>query len=112
LFEKDIKEREGELNRRMRLDLLQHQFDAVFILCFNIGIGGFLESNIYKFLQQQDNEAAFSYWRKWKKAKDPKTGKLEVSPGLVNRRAREINLFCNDLKDINDYKAYEDTNNG
>lgn len=111
LLDKDIQDREEELNQKMGLTLTQNQFDALFILCFNIGVGGFLSSNIYKFLQKGDNASAFQYWRKWINVTNPKTGKLEVCNGLVNRREREINLFINNLTNINDYKTFKEQTN-
>lgn len=104
LFDKDIREREGELNHGMALTLTQHQFDAVFILCFNIGVKRFLSSTLYKKLKLKDFGYTYIYWRQWNKFTDPKTGKKKVSEGLISRRAREINLFWNDLKNIDDYK--------
>jgi len=116
LFDKDITDREGELNKGMGVLLTQHQFDAVFILCFNIGVSKFLSSSLYKFLDmggaftphQKDEDILSFYqsWKKWNKITDLDTGKKKVSKGLVNRRAREVNLFRNDLKSINDYKNF------
>lgn len=108
LFDKDIRVREGELNHGMGLTLTQHQFDAIFILCFNIGVDRFFSSNIYKFLKKLDNMSAFQYWKKWIKITDPETGKLKVCKGLVKRRPREINLFLNNLTNIKDYKNFKE----
>lgn len=110
LFLIDIRERESHLNKGMGVLLTQHQFDAVFILCFNIGVRKFLSSSVYKLLKTfgTDNMAIFEYWKRWNKITDPDTGKKKVSKSLVSRRAREINLFVNDLTNINDYKTFKD----
>jgi lysozyme len=112
LFDKDIADREMELNSGVDLILNQHQFDAIFILCFNIGVSKFLSSNIYKFLKKPDIISGFQSWYKWNKVTDPETGKKKVSKGLVSRREREINLFANDLKNINDYIKFGGELNG
>jgi len=106
LFENDVLVREKGLNNKMGMSLKQHEFDAIFILSFNIGVDAFFFSSMYKFLKISDRKSVPQYWKKWNKIKDPETGKLKVCNGLVNRRAREVNLFMNDLKDINDYKKF------
>lgn len=111
LFEKDIEDREGELNSKMFLTLAQNQFDAIFILCFNIGIDKFLSSSVYKFLKLKDTASSIRYWKKWNKITDPETGKLKVSKGLVNRRKREIKLFLNNINNIDDYKNFKGKEN-
>lgn len=108
LLDDDIKVREGELNQRMELILTQNQFDALFILCFNIGVDSFLSSSIYKYLKKGDKIMSYKYWKKWNKITDPDTGKLILCNGLVNRRSREINLFINDLTNIDDYKNFKE----
>lgn len=108
LFDKDILDREVELNRGLEIELYPHQFDAIFILCFNIGVGSFFSSSIYKFLKTPDKISAFQYWKKWNKITDPETGKKKVCKSLVSRRAREINLFINNLTDINDYINFKE----
>lgn len=116
LFDKDIADREGELNYRIGLTLsylplIQHKFDAIFILSFNIGVYNFFNSYLYTIIKASGANKIITlekdwkkYWKQWNKITDPETGKKRVSKGLVSRRAREINLFCNDLKNIDDYK--------
>ena len=106
ILNKDIFEREGQLNRKIEIQLTQNQFDAVFIFSFNIGIPGFFSSTTYKFLKVPDNKSAFIWWKKWNKVTDSETGEKVVSPGLVSRRAREINLFINNLTCIKAYKIF------
>lgn len=106
LLDKDIFEREGELNRKTEIELAQHQFDSVFIFSFNIGIPGFFSSSAYRFLKVPDNKSAFKSWKEWNKVTDPETKQKVVCNGLMSRRAREVNLFINDLKNINDYIGF------
>ena len=108
IHEKDIFEREGDLNKKIEIPLTQHQFDAVFIFSFNIGIPGFFSSGAYRYLKIPDNNSAFNSWKEWNKVTDPVTKIKSVCEGLVSRRAREINLFMNNLIDINDYINFKE----
>jgi GH24 family phage-related lysozyme (muramidase) len=108
ILNKDIFDREGELNRIIEIQLTQHQFDAVFIFSFNIGIPGFSTSSAYRYLKVPDNDLAYKSWKEWNKTTDPVTKKKVVCPGLVSRRAREVNLFVNNLTCIEGYKSFKE----
>lgn len=78
--------------RRHTLTLNQNQFDALTCLVFNIGQTQFEASKTLKYLQAQNLERAVVEWAGFNKIRN-KQGKLVVCPGLVRRRAAELNLF-------------------
>lgn len=86
LFLEDIKPIEKMLNSR-QLDLNQNQYDALVSFIFNIGETKFLGSTLYKCLKNKQFKTAGEQFSKWVYA----NGK--ISKGLVNRRAKEKELF-------------------
>jgi lysozyme len=67
--------------------LTSNQFSACVSLCYNIGISGFTNSSVVKYIHQRELYNAAGSFKLWNKA----GGK--VSNGLVRRRAAECNLF-------------------
>lgn len=76
----------------------EYQLAAMVSLAFNIGLGGpkkpgFSTSTVLKAFNAGDDAAAARAFLMWNKYTNPKTGKREVSEGLVLRRAREAALY-------------------
>lgn len=69
----------------------QPKFDALEALAFNIGCGGFLRSTVLREHNRGDYRAAAKAFGLWNKERI--NGKLVVSKGLVNRRAKEAALY-------------------
>ncbi len=65
----------------------QNQFDAMVLLCFNIGIGGFGKSTVLRCHNARDYQAAARAFSLWNKS----GGK--VYAGLTRRRAEEAALY-------------------
>lgn len=65
----------------------QNQFDAMVSLAFNIGLSAFGRSTVLRKFNAGDTAGAAEAFRLWNKAGG------QVSPGLVRRRAREVELF-------------------
>jgi len=89
LFQKDLIIYESAVNTVVRRPVLQHEFDALCILAFNIGLRAFRTSSVVKMLNGQPSryktlEAA---WKAW----NMDGGK--ESRGLNNRRAAEWVVF-------------------
>ena len=79
---------------RSGLKLTQNQFDALFFLIFNIGAPRFLSSTVYKKVRLGANRKDIeNAWLMWNKITDPKTKTLVISPGLINRRKKEIAYY-------------------
>lgn len=70
-----------------------NQFGAMVSLCFNIGSGGFSRSSVRRFHVDGEVSAAASAFLMWCKVRDPETGKLRKSNGLLRRRSREKELY-------------------
>jgi lysozyme len=85
LFDGYINSMVGRL-RTCPLALLQHQFDAVGSLAYNIGLGAFLGSTIYKVLSVRGVD--LSSWLYF--VNDAKGHRDE---GLIRRRRLELKLF-------------------
>lgn len=73
--------------------LRQHEFDALVCFVYNIGATAFLNGGVDDALNRGDKKGALELWAKYRNARNPATGKLEKSAGLVNRRNAEIALF-------------------
>lgn len=71
----------------------QNQFDAMVLLCYNIGVGGFKKSSVLKAHNRGDFAAAARAFGLWNKS----GGK--VYQGLVKRRADEAALYLTPVDD-------------
>jgi len=65
----------------------QDQFDAMVSLAYNIGTGAFSKSTLLKKHLERNYGLASNEFPKWNKAGG------QVVPGLVNRRAKEQELY-------------------
>lgn len=89
----DLKTAEKEVKAH-RLVLSQNQFDALVSFVFNVGGGNFRRSTLLRKAKANVNDTSIAEeFRKWNKARNPKTGKLEVLPGLTRRREDELKLY-------------------
>lgn len=80
---------QGSLNGGYTLN--QHQFDALVLLVFNIGITAYRHSTLLRRLQNGDKTGAAEQFLRWNKI--TVNGVKQTSRGLVNRRAAERELF-------------------
>ena len=87
LLKQDIARFEKEVNASVNVPLTQHQFDALVIFAFNVGVNAFKKSTLLKHINGNDFGAIPAEFRRWNKSK----GKMML--GLTNRREREIRLF-------------------
>jgi lysozyme len=71
----------------IKVKLTDNQFAAILSLVYNIGIGAFTKSTLLKALNSGDTLKAADEFLKWNKASGL------VVKGLVNRRAKERELF-------------------
>ena len=65
----------------------QNEFDAMVLLCFNIGVGGFSKSTVLKCHNRGDKQAAARAFVLWNKSGG------RVYEGLTRRRAEEAALY-------------------
>lgn len=94
LLRADVGLAEDVVRRRVRVELIQNQFDALVSFTFNVGARGFVTSSlltrINRKASREDIRRAFMMWIK---VRDPKTGQRVQSQGLVRRRMKEADLF-------------------
>ncbi len=93
LLIEDLKEASWAVNKGVKVDITQNQFNALVSFAFNVGVGAFLESTALSRLNNKKYEAAAEALTWFNKITNPITKKKEVSPGLVNRRKKERELF-------------------
>lgn len=93
LLRSDIRWVEDTINRLVKVNINQNQFDALGSLVFNIGASQFSKSSVLRRLNAGEYEEAANAFLMWNKQKDKKTGKMNVLPGLVKRRQEERALF-------------------
>lgn len=82
-----VKSFEAKVNEVILLPMTQNQFDAMVLLCYNIGESGFARSSVVRNFNAGNLQKAADSFLLWNKA----GGK--VSKGLTNRRQKERNLF-------------------
>jgi len=80
-------ERDFDINPLIKVNITQNQFDALTSFAYNVGIGKFINSTLLRKLNEKDFAGASAEFPKWVRA----NGK--VLKGLVNRRAKEQQLF-------------------
>ena len=82
-----VKSFEAQVNKSILLTMTQNQFDAMVLLCYNIGESGFARSSVVRNFNAGNLQKAADSFLLWNKA----GGK--VVRGLVNRRNIERTLF-------------------
>ena len=82
-----VKSFEAQVNKAILPTMAQNQFDAMVLLCYNIGESGFARSSVVRNFNAGNLQKAADSFLLWNKA----GGK--VVRGLVNRRNIERTLF-------------------
>ena len=86
-LQEDVKEAEDAVNKLVKIDLTQDQFDALVSFTFNLGAGSLQQSTLLKKVNAGDTEGAAQEFQRWNRA----GGKVLV--GLTKRRLGEADLF-------------------
>lgn len=87
MLQADLKNFEDWVNKLVKVELTQGQFDALVSFCFNLGPGALDSSTLLKLVNQQKFALAADQFKRWNKA-----GGVELS-GLTKRRLAERELF-------------------
>ena len=82
-----VKSFEEQVNKSILLPMTQNQFDAMVLLCYNIGKSGFARSSVVRNFNLGNIQKAADSFLLWNKAGG------RVVQGLVNRRKKERELF-------------------
>lgn len=91
LLAKDVVIAEDAVNSAVRVDLNQHEFDALVSFTFNVGGGAFRKSTLLRKLNAGRYEDVPTELRKWVRAGGKRCH------GLAVRREKEIALWKGDL---------------
>lgn len=92
LFEADIAGFEDALNKSLRVEVTQNEFDALVSLAFNIGANALRSSKSFRYLLNEGKKARFAdAILSFNKARV--RGRLQVVKGLSLRREAERKLF-------------------
>ncbi|MCY1388643.1 Lysozyme RrrD [compost metagenome] len=83
----DVQRFEPEVERLVKVQLSQSQWDALMSFTYNLGAANLESSTLLKLLNRKDYAGAADQFPRWNRA----GGK--VLPGLVRRRAAERDLF-------------------
>ena len=89
-FAEDIKPREVEVNRALKTEINQNQFDSLFCFYYNEGV---LPRLVLDLIASGNFEQATLHMLAYNKVRNRKTGILEFNQGLYNRRLKEQKLF-------------------
>jgi lysozyme len=88
----EIAQKQVDLKKLIKVPVTQNQIDSITSLAFNIGTNAFKKSTLLKLLNAgTDKKIVADQFLKWNKGTID--GKLQVIPGLTNRRILEKNLF-------------------
>ncbi|UOG92589.1 MAG: lysozyme [Candidatus Thiothrix sulfatifontis] len=91
LFFRDLQPFVKLIRESIDVNIKQHQFDALVMFAFNIGIGGFKGSSVLKIINGSfDDNCADELkiaWKAWNKSQGV------INNGLINRRKCELNIY-------------------
>lgn len=93
LLREDLQKFEKAVEKYVKVELNQNQFDALVSLAYNIGSGSFSKSTLLKKLNAGDYTEAAEQFLVWNKM--TVNGVKKESDGLKNRRQKERELFLN-----------------
>lgn len=83
----DLAKFEKAVNAAVKVQLAQHQFDALVAFTYNVGAGAFQGSTLLRQINAGNFNLARANFMKWVK------GGGRTLPGLVRRRTSEADLF-------------------
>jgi type VI secretion system secreted protein VgrG len=95
LFMTDLSKYAYSVSSKVTVSLSQHQFDALVIFAYNVGIEGFSSSSVVRLVNDPNAQTAQksleSAWKAWNKSQGV------VNAGLVNRRNAEWKIYSKNI---------------
>jgi lysozyme len=104
LFDKDVQKFVDGVNKLVKVEINQNQFDALVSFAYNLGIGALKKSTLLQYVNKKQFDKAANEFDRWNKA----DGK--VLKGLVNRRNSEEALFEEEALFVTPVKIEPDLN--
>lgn len=89
----DVTDRAKAVRRMCSVEPSENELGALVSLAYNIGLEGLRRSTALRQHNAGNRQAAARAFALWNKARNPRTGQLEVLDGLTARRAREAALY-------------------
>ncbi len=89
----DLTGRAAELRKLCTVPPAENELGAMVSLAYNIGLAAFKRSTVLRQHNAGNRQAAARAFGLWNKARNPRTGQLEVLDGLTARRQREAALY-------------------
>ena len=83
----DVVDIEDQIEKLVKVQLQQYQFDALVSFVYNLGIGNLQKSTLLKLINKSDFHGAMAEFLKWNKANG------RPMEGLTRRREAEQELF-------------------
>ena len=97
LFFRDIEPFIEVVKNSVITPLKQHEFDALVIFAFNIGVSGFASSSAVAMINNPEVDTPYesleAAWKAWNKSQG------QIMEGLIKRRACEWNIYSRGLYD-------------
>lgn len=85
---------EAGVRKNVTSNINQNQFDSLVSFTYNLGIGALQGSTLLKKVNTNPYDKSISNeFKKWVNARNPKTGQLEKSNGLIRRRNEESAIY-------------------
>jgi GH24 family phage-related lysozyme (muramidase) len=93
LLRADVERAEATVRELVRVPLKQHEFDALVMLAFNVGLEGLRGRKLIACLNAGERKSAMESWANFVKSRNPVTNELEDNASLLHRRRDEVYLF-------------------
>ncbi len=95
LFKEDLAPFSRRVKNKVKTKIMQYEFDAMVILAFNIGKGGFSKSSVLKLVNNPGAKTSYSdlehAWLAWNKSQK------KYNKGVVNRRKAEWKIYTKNI---------------
>lgn len=98
LMAKHLQTMRKQVDLAIKVDVPDTFRAAMYSFVWNVGIGSYRKSTVLRMTNQGNLKSACNHLYDWRFYTNPKTGKKEVSKGLVNRRDQEYEYCVKDLK--------------
>lgn len=89
----DVTDRAKAVRAMCTVEPSENELGALVSLAYNIGLEGLRKSTVLRQHNAGNRQAASRAFGLWNKARNPRTGQLEVLDGLTARRARESAMY-------------------